>query len=52
MDGVLVSYNHIRQALKVNGEILYQVNDVSEGVRLTSQVSDLCLRYDIGVSQI
>src|SRR2546421_9750386 len=29
MESVPVSYPHIRQALRVNGESLYQVNDVS-----------------------
>jgi hypothetical protein len=31
IESVPVSYLHIRQALQVNGETLYQVNDVSEG---------------------
>jgi hypothetical protein len=31
MESVPVSYLHIRRALRVNGETLHQVSDVSEG---------------------
>jgi hypothetical protein len=48
MESVPVSYLHIRRALRVNGETLHQVSDVSEGDSCTTNSADIRLLWHLG----